>query len=178
LIASPPSAPVPPASPALRPKAFAIVGTSNSGKTELICRLLEWFGAQGLKAAVLKHSHHQRIGDDGKDTWRYRQAGARLVGLAAPGLIQITRSGPGEPPLQMILAEMIQAADLILVEGYKTSDLPKIGLAPPDTASPLPDYPHLLAWVSPRPLPTRLPVFNPLEVAAIGRFIQDQLGGR
>ena len=127
-----------------------MVGSSNSGKTELICRLLEWFTNQGLRVAVLKHSHHRQLGDDGKDTWRYRQAGARLVGLAAPGLIQITRSGPGEPPLQMILAEMIQAADLILVEGYKTSDLPKMGLAPPDTASPLPDYPHLVAWVNAR----------------------------
>ncbi|MDO9070754.1 MAG: molybdopterin-guanine dinucleotide biosynthesis protein MobB, partial [Deltaproteobacteria bacterium] len=51
------------------------MGSSNSGKTELICRLLEWFSAQGLRAAVLKHSHHQHLGDDGKDTWRYRQAG-------------------------------------------------------------------------------------------------------
>jgi len=155
-----------------------MVGSSNSGKTELICRLLEWFSAQGLRVAVLKHSHHQHLGDDGKDTWRYRQAGAPLVALAAPGLIQITRTGPAEPPLQMILAEMAQAADLILVEGYKTSDLPKIALAPPDAASPLPDYPRLVAWVSARPLPTRLPVFNPLQAAAIGRFIQDQLGAR
>ena len=38
MIATPPAAPNPPASPALRPKAVAIVGTSNSGKTELICR--------------------------------------------------------------------------------------------------------------------------------------------
>ena len=178
MITSPPAAPATPASPALRPKALAIVGPSNSGKTELICRLLEWFTAQGLRPAVLKHSHHQHLGDDGKDTWRYRQAGARLVALAAPGLLQITRSGPGEPPLQMILAEMAQAAGLILVEGYKTSDLLKVGLAPPDTASPLPDYPRLVAWVSARPLPTHLPVFNPRQVAAIGRFIQDQLGGR
>jgi molybdopterin-guanine dinucleotide biosynthesis protein B len=154
------------------------VGISNSGKTELICRLLEWFTSQGLRAAVLKHSHHQNLGDDGKDTWRFRQAGARLVGLAAPGLLQITRSSAQEPKLNAILAEMAQGADLILVEGYKTSDLPKVGLAPPDAASPLPDYPRLLAWVSARPLPTHLPVFNPLEVAAIGRFIQDQLGDR
>jgi molybdopterin-guanine dinucleotide biosynthesis protein B len=154
------------------------VGTSNSGKTELICRLLEWFTNQGVRPAVLKHSHHQHIGDDGKDTWRYRQVGARLVALAAPGLLQITRSGPNEPPLDAILAELAQAADLILVEGYKTSDLPKIGLAPPDAASKLPDYPGLLAWVSARPLPTQLPVFHPRQVAEIGRFIQDQLGGR
>jgi molybdopterin-guanine dinucleotide biosynthesis adapter protein len=175
LIASPPAAP---ATPALGHKALAIVGSSNSGKTELICRLLEWFGAQKLRVAVLKHSHHQQLGDDGKDTWRYRQAGARLVALAAPGLIQITRSGPGEPPLSMILAELAPGADLILVEGYKTSDLPKVGLSPPDAAAKLPDYPHLVAWVSAYPLPTHLPVFHPLQVAEIGRFIQDRLGGR
>ena len=154
------------------------MGSSNSGKTELICRLLEWFSAQGLKVAVLKHSHHQRLGDDDKDTWRYRQTGARLVALAAPGLLQITRSSAEEPKLNAILAELAPGSDLILVEGYKTSDLPKVGLAPPDAASPLPDYPRLVAWVSARPLPTHLPVFNPLQVAAIGRFIQDQLGGR
>jgi len=176
LIASPPAAPASPASPALRPKALAIVGSSNSGKTELICRLLEWFSAQGVRAAVLKHTHHQQIGDDSKDTGRYRQAGARLVALAAPGLLQITISQ--EPPLDELLAELAPMADFILVEGYKTSDLPKIGLAPPDATSPLPDYPRLLAWVSARPLPTQLPVYNPLQVAEIGRFIQDQLGGR
>ena len=175
---SPPAAPTPPASPALRPKAFGIVGTSNTGKTELICRLLEWFSAQGLRVAVLKHSHHQHLGDDGKDTGRYRQAGAELVALAAPGLLQITRSSAEEPLLDTILAELAPGSDLILVEGYKTSHLPKVGLAPTDAASPLPDYPRLLAWVSARPLTTPLPVFNPLEVAAIARFIQDQLGPR
>ena len=178
MISPPPSAPAKASAPAPRDKAIAIVGSSNSGKTELICRLLEWFTNQGIRVAVLKHSHHQQIGDDGKDTWRYRQAGARLAALAAPGLLQITRSSAEEPPLSMILAELAPAADLILVEGYKTSDLPKVGLAPPDAASPLPDYPRLIAWVSPRPLPTHLPVFNPLQVAEIGRFIQDQLGGR
>jgi molybdopterin-guanine dinucleotide biosynthesis protein B len=154
------------------------VGSSNSGKTELICRLLQWFSAQGFKVAVLKHSHHQHLGDDGKDTWRYRQAGARLVALAAPGLLQITRSSAQEPRLEAILAELAPGADFILVEGYKTSDLPKVGLAPPDPAAKLPDYPRLVAWVSTRPLPTHLPVFNPLEVAEIGRFIQDKLGGQ
>jgi molybdopterin-guanine dinucleotide biosynthesis adapter protein len=151
------------------------VGPSNSGKTELICRLLEWFSAHKLRAAVLKHSHHQHLGDDGKDTWRYRQAGGRLVALAAPGVLQITRSSPEEPPLDAILAQLAPGSDLILVEGYKTSDLPKVALPPPDAASPLPDYPHLVAWVSAWPLPTTLPVFHPRQVEEMGRFIRDQL---
>jgi molybdopterin-guanine dinucleotide biosynthesis protein B len=162
--------------PAPRDKAIALVGPSDSGKTGLICRLLEWFSAQGLRAAVLKHSHHQRLGDEGKDTGRYRQAGGRLVALAAPGLLQITRSGPEEPSLPDILAELGRDADLILVEGYKTSNLPKLGLVASEAAAaPLPDYPHLVAWVSPWELATDLPVFHPRQVAAIGRFIQDQL---
>jgi molybdopterin-guanine dinucleotide biosynthesis protein len=64
------------------------------------------------------------------------------------------------------------------VEGYKTSDLPKVALAPVDAASPLPDYSHLIAWVSAWPLPTTLPVFHPLQVEEMGRFIRDQLGCR
>ncbi len=152
------------------------MGPTNSGKTELICRLLEWFTAQGLKAAVLKHSHQQRLGDDGKDTWRYRQAGGRLVALAAPGLLQITRSHPGEPPLSEILAELARDADLILVEGYKSSSLPKLGLVASGAAVTLPDYPGLVAWVSALELATDLPVFHPRQVAEIGRFIQDRLG--
>jgi len=155
------------------------VGPANSGKTDLICRLLEWFAGQGLRTAVLKHSHHRQLGDDGKDTGRYRRAGGRLVALAAPGVLQITRSCPEEPRLAAVLAELSPGADLILVEGYKTSDLPKLGLtrpeAAPDAAS-LPDYPHLVAWVSPRPLPTSLPVFHPRQVEAIGHFIRERLG--
>jgi molybdopterin-guanine dinucleotide biosynthesis protein MobB len=176
LIASPPAAPSPPGSPAPREKAIALVGPSNSGKTELICKLLAWLTAQKLRVAVLKHSHHRHLGDEGKDTGRYRQAGGSLVALAAPGILQITRSGLEEPPLMAVLAELAPGVDLILVEGYKTSDLPKLGLAPPEAAFKLPDYPGLVAWVSSRPLPTDLPVFHPGQVAEIGRFILEQLG--
>jgi molybdopterin-guanine dinucleotide biosynthesis protein MobB len=175
LISTPPSPPPKAPEPAPRDKAIAIVGPSNSGKTELICRLLEWFAAQGLKVAVLKHSHKLHLGDEDKDTGRYRQAGGRLVALAAPGLLQITRSVLAEPPLAAILAELAPAADLILVEGYKTSDLPKVGLVAPEAVSSLPDYPRLVAWVSVLPLPTHLPVFHPGQVAEIGHFIRDQL---
>ncbi|MGO8763243.1 MAG: molybdopterin-guanine dinucleotide biosynthesis protein B [Desulfobaccales bacterium] len=175
MIASPVAPPSTPISPAPGDKSIAIVGPSNSGKTVLICRLLQWFAAQNLRVAVLKHSHHQHLGDDGKDTWHYRQAGAPLAALVAPGLLQITRSDSQEPSLMAVLAQLAPAADLILVEGYKTSHLPKLALAPPDAAAPLPDYSNLLAWVSAVPRPTGLPVFHPDQVAEIGRFIQAQL---
>jgi len=86
-LSAPPSTPATSALP--EDKAIAIVGPSNSGKTELVCALLKWFATRKLKVAVLKHSHKQHLGDEGKDTWRYRQAGGELVALTAPGLFQI-----------------------------------------------------------------------------------------
>jgi molybdopterin-guanine dinucleotide biosynthesis protein B len=162
--------------PAPEDKAIAIVGPSNSGKTELICGLLDWFATQKLKAAVLKHSHKRLLGDESKDTGRYRAAGGCLVALAAPGLLQINRSFPGEPKLAAILSQLAPEVDLILVEGYKTSDLPKIGVVGSVVPPALPDYPHLVAWVSQLKLATDLPVFSPPQVAEIGHFILSQLG--
>jgi molybdopterin-guanine dinucleotide biosynthesis adapter protein len=159
-------------------KAIAIVGPSNSGKTELICALLQWFAARRIKVAVLKHSHKQILGDAGKDTGRYRAAGGQLVALAAPGLLQVNRAVEGEPDLAAILAELAPLVDLILVEGYKTSDLPKLGVLGPGVPAPLPDYPRVVAWVGSGPLPTPLPVFQPSQVAEIGSFIHTQVGGR
>ena len=157
-------------------RAIAISGPSGSGKTELLCRLLDWFGSRGRTVAVLKHTHHQEVGDEGKDTWRYRQAGARLVALAAPGLLQTTRSFAAEPPLEEVLAALAPEADLILVEGYKASQLPKLALVDGRGGAALPDYPRIIALVSPVPLASPLPRFHPQQVEDIGRFILDFLG--
>jgi molybdopterin-guanine dinucleotide biosynthesis protein B len=157
-------------------KAISIVGPSGAGKTELICRLVEWFGCRGLRVAVLKHTRHRDPADRGKDTWRFRQAGARVVALAAPGLLQVSRPVPGEPPLAETLARLSPEADLILVEGYKSGQLPKIALlnlagtgVPPEP----PPYSGVIALVGPAPAiaPEGLPVFAAGEVEAIGAFI-------
>jgi molybdopterin-guanine dinucleotide biosynthesis protein B len=157
------------------PKAVAIVGPSNSGKTELVCRLVGWFRTQGLEVAVLKHSHHLNLGDTAKDTGRYRQAGARNVALAAPGLLQITRSLPADPIAEEVLAAWAPDADLILVEGYKSSSLPKIALVGPQLEQVLKDFSQVIALVSPEPYESPLPVFTPGEVAELGRFILEFL---
>ena len=60
-----------------RKRIFAISGVKNSGKTTLICKLLEIFKEKGLKVAVLKHDGHDFEPDvPGTDTYRQIQAGA------------------------------------------------------------------------------------------------------
>lgn len=157
-------------------KALSIVGLSGSGKTELICRLLDWLVRRGLKVAVLKHTHHDDLGDQGKDTWRFRQAGARAVALAAPGLLQVSHAFPEEPPLPMILASLNPEVDLILVEGYKSGPLPKIVVLHPRSEKRLPDLTQVIALVGPESAAAAVPVFQPDEVEAIGAFILSHLG--
>ena len=47
-----------------RKRIFAISGVKNSGKTTLICRLLEIFKDKGLKVAVLKHDGQEIENDE------------------------------------------------------------------------------------------------------------------
>ena len=155
---------------------MSFVGPSGSGKTTLICELLGWFGTQGLKVAVLKHSHKTSLGDQDKDTGKFRRAGAATVALAAPGLLQISRSFPHEPPLDAVLAALTPDADLVLVEGYKSSRLPKIALVDPELARVLPDFSQVIALVSSEPVDSPLPVFRPGEISELGLFIKKYLG--
>jgi molybdopterin-guanine dinucleotide biosynthesis protein B len=157
-------------------KVMSVVGPSGSGKTTLILGLLSWFRDQGLKVAVLKHSHKTILPEEGKDTGKFSRAGAQAVALAAPGLLTVTRRYAGEPPLEAALAALADTADLVLVEGYKTSDLPKVALVGPELEEVPADRARVVALVSSSPQAGALPVFGPGEVAALGRFLKDYLG--
>ena len=157
-------------------KAISFVGPSGSGKTELICRLSAWLQDRGLRVAVLKHTHKETLGDEGKDTGRYRRTGVRLVALAAPRALQITRALPEEAPLQEVLVLMAPETDLILVEGYKSGPLPKVVLTGPGQDSERLNYPQIIALVSPDAAPGGVPVFRPDQIAELGKFLQQFLG--
>jgi molybdopterin-guanine dinucleotide biosynthesis protein B len=167
---------VKPYSSSASPRAIAVAGFADSGKTELICRLLPRLAARGLEVAVLKHSHHPDLDrlDQGKDTWRYRQAGAHAVALAAPGLVQVTRSFPGEPSLNQALAMLAGQADLIVVEGYKTGPLPKVAVLGPEERE-APDFPNVIALVSDQPVDSALPAFERDQVDELAAWLYDYL---
>ncbi len=160
-------------SPAAPLRALAVVGFSNCGKTELICKLLTLAQARGYRVAALKHSHKTlEVDQPGKDTWRFRQAGARAVALAAPGLLQVTHILAGDPPAAAALAALPGNLDFVLVEGYKRGPLPKIVFVPEETASrDLPVYEEIIAYISEATLNTELPVFSRDQAPEILDFI-------
>lgn len=111
----------------MRTPIVAFVGRSGSGKTTLIERLLPALAAHGVRTAVLKHSpvHTVRMDKSGTDTDRFWQSGARHVALAAQDRVIHMHRFESEPALQMAL-QGIHDVDLVLLEGYKRTDVPKV----------------------------------------------------
>ena len=103
---------------------------SGTGKTTLMENVISKLTKSGFKVAAIKHGHHPADPDiPGKDTYRFRQAGAETVMFASKErwfMIQELHSRK-EPNLAQQI-ERLSDHDLILVEGYKNDDHPKIVL--------------------------------------------------
>ncbi|TCP63511.1 molybdopterin-guanine dinucleotide biosynthesis protein B/molybdopterin-guanine dinucleotide biosynthesis protein [Heliophilum fasciatum] len=105
---------------------ISIVGTSNSGKTTLVEKLLPELKKRGYRVATLKHSAHDYdVDHPGKDSWRHAQAGADVVVIASPSKITMIEKVQQEPSLDEILSR-IQNVDIIITEGFKRGNKPKI----------------------------------------------------
>ena len=128
---------------------FGITGTSGSGKTTLITALLPALRAQGLRVSTIKHAHHGFDMDrPGKDSWRHREAGAEEVMVVSDGrwaLLHESRDA-GDLGLEAIVARMAPV-DLLLVEGFRDTALPKLEVYRPATGKPphFPDDPGIMA---------------------------------
>lgn len=109
-------------------RTFGIAGHSGMGKTTLLERLVPAFTARGMVVSLIKHSHKAiEIDRPGKDSYRLRQAGCSevlLLGDDRWALMHELRGAP-EPPLDYLLSRL-QHCDLVLVEGFKGGDFPKL----------------------------------------------------
>ena len=110
------------------PPIVSVVGRSDSGKTTFLEKLIPALKTRGLRVAVVKHdSHGFEMDRPGKDTWRLRQAGADAVMISAPNQMALIRAGlDREASLDELAAMVSEQVDLVLTEGYKSGDKPKI----------------------------------------------------
>jgi molybdopterin-guanine dinucleotide biosynthesis protein MobB len=104
----------------------SFVGSHDSGKTTILCELIGRLGRAGLRVGAVKHSGKDADDDvAGKDSQRLADAGARVAGFVTPARTSVRRFGP-EEDFEALLARDFADCDLVLVEGYKASGLPKV----------------------------------------------------
>jgi len=154
----------------------SIVGRSNSGKTTLLEKLIRQLTTRGRRIGTIKHHFHSPVEVDvpGKDSWRHRQAGARVVALASRDTLFIVGDTPGEWPLQQIAHQALFDVDLILTEGFKAGPMPKIEVNRAAQNLPLLCGPEdlLVAVVSDRDHPVSVPRFGLEDVGPLADFIE------
>jgi len=105
----------------------SIVGTSDSGKTTLIEKLVPELVRRGYRVATIKHDVHGfDVDREGKDSWRHKQAGAHTVVISSPRKLALIRDVDHDAELAELRDKYIQDVDIILSEGFKRNPQPKI----------------------------------------------------
>ncbi len=113
----------------------AAIGISNTGKTVTLEYLISQLSAQGYQVGAIKHVHHCGFTIDrvGSNTWRYAQAGSKVIVAVSPEEVDIIRKTEKElTDLDKILALLEnEKLDIIFIEGFhsliaKRSDIYKI----------------------------------------------------
>lgn len=108
---------------------IGISGYSGSGKSTLIEKALPLLKGEGLRVGILKHTTHHSLELDvkGKDTDRFYKAGADFV-FAHDAAQGFARYPLPDAVLPDVLGRFPRGLDLIIVEGHKDAEMPRVWL--------------------------------------------------
>ena len=155
---------------------------SGTGKTTLLTELIPLLSENGKRVGIIKHAHHSfEIDQPGKDSYRLRQAGATQMLISSRFQLALMQTA-SDPEQEAELSTLLQRLDhrqldIVLIEGFKLTAIPKIELHRPSLGHPLlyPDDPNIIAIasdteLSAKPNIPQLPLNDP---AAIADFIKE-----
>lgn len=144
-------------------RVIGIAGWSGAGKTTLLMKLIPRLGQRGLRVSTIKHAHHAfDLDHPGKDSHTHRLAGASEVLVSSAtrwALIHELREAP-ELPLGALLTKL-SPVDIVLVEGFKHENHPKLEVYRAILGKPLlhPEDPSIVALAADQPMAgLKLPV--------------------
>jgi molybdopterin-guanine dinucleotide biosynthesis adapter protein len=161
-------------------KAIGVIGYSNSGKTTLIEKLIPIFRARGVSVSAIKNAHHGFDMDrPGKDSFRYREAGAGQVLISTALRWAMLTETPQQPATLDELLALLAPCDLVIIEGFKSEGhVPRIEVHRAGQAEPA-IFPHdsnVVAVAADGPIDSGLPVLDLNAPAKIAEFISTHLG--
>ena len=158
----------------MKPKIITIVGKSNSGKTTLLEKLIAHLTDRGYKIGSVKHAHDGfEMDKEGKDSWRHRKAGARATLVITQNEVAIVKDDKTSyvEKMRSYLSDM----DLILAEGFKKQNLPKIEVFRTGSVHKEPlcmEDEKLIAFVTDSDYKPEAPLFGLEDIRQIADFIE------
>lgn len=166
----------------MRPVIVSISAKSGTGKTTLVVKLIAELKQRGYKVGAIKHNAHDfDIDHEGKDSWRFTRAGADTMMITCRGKLAVVKRNTGnlEPPVRESIDRYFGDMDIVLTEGFKKNDFPKIEVHRRERGTRLlyrdDSYdPNLIAVASDTPLQVDVPVFDLDDAVGICDFIENR----
>lgn len=159
---------------------ISVVGKSNVGKTTFLEKLIAELTRRGRRVGTIKHDTHGfDIDKPGKDSWRHAQAGSVAVAISSAEKVAIIKQVSRELTLDELAVLVDDDLDIVLTEGYKRSDRPKIEVSRQGASTELLCSPEeLLAIVTDRRHPLDVPQFDLDDAAGVASLIEERFLGR
>ncbi|UCH50938.1 MAG: molybdopterin-guanine dinucleotide biosynthesis protein B [Chloroflexota bacterium] len=155
------------------PQIVSVVGKSKSGKTTLIEKLIPELKSRGYRVATIKHSAHSLSFDKpSKDSWRHIQAGSAATAITSPDQIVLIKPVTEEPELSEIARLVGDDYDIILAEGFKQSNAPKLEVHRKATGPTINQINNLIAIATDEPLETKVRTLPLDDIKGIANFLE------
>ena len=155
------------------PSIVSVIGKSKSGKTTLIERLVQELKSRGYRVATIKHIPQGVSFDEpGKDSWRHLQAGSKAAIVSSPEKIVMVKMVERDSTLDEIMYFVGEDYDIIIAEGFKQGNAPKIEVHRKDTGSPLKGIKKLIAIVTDEPLETKARQFSSGDINGLADLLE------
>ena len=109
-------------------KIFGIIGWKDTGKTYFVQRIISNLSKLNFKVASIKHAHHDfEIDKPNTDSFLHRKAGSQQVIISSSKRwAKITELQTSSEKTLDDLVNELDNPDVIIVEGYKNANHPKI----------------------------------------------------
>ncbi len=132
---------------------LSIIGKKNAGKTTLAVALASEFVRKGRRVMAIKHSSHPaQVDQTGSDSYRlFHEGKAERVLIAGPDLRVIFERRPDDTDPVTLAKQYFDGADIVLVEGFRAAQIPKIEVfrrAASDTPLFDPSLPGAAQWIA------------------------------
>lgn len=115
---------------------FSVAGKSNTGKTDLVQKIVKELKSKDYNVATLKHTKGDySIDEEGKDTWKHRKAGSDLVIFSTSSETSFIYDKKLDVKEILETLSEIGEYDVLVIEGMKNADVPKVSTTSSDIES-------------------------------------------
>jgi molybdopterin-guanine dinucleotide biosynthesis adapter protein len=153
------------------PPIISIVGRSKSGKTTLVEKLIAEIKNRGYRVSTIKHAQEINF-EHGKDSERHLAAGSEATGIATSGRFVLIKPIDSDTSIDELAHLIGEEYDIIIAEGFKQSNTPKIEVHRASAGPPLENLTRLVAIATDEPVQTTARQFPLEDIKSLADLIE------